>query len=191
MANVEFGTTRWGRTWLRVIERISSAPNPKLPNARRLARRIDDDIRIESGLITAVIDTNTVEIEIPLWTENELVVADRLLSSSGVRSATRDLPDSLVKELKDAGVDVACELDRLQVTCTCRSRVENCVHALAAIYGVVLLVDQQPTRAVNVRSPRRRALRALTDPDWIALEDVDVRHFFALPRASSQANGLY
>ncbi|MDN5604512.1 MAG: hypothetical protein L0G59_03705 [Kocuria sp.] len=182
MAGVEFGMTLWGRAWLRIVERISSAPSPKLPNARRLARGIDDAIRVESGLITAVIETNSVEIAVPLWTENELATVEEKLSSSNVRGAGGDLPDALVEDVKTAGVDIACELDRLQVTCTCRSRTDKCVHVFAAIYGAVLAIDQQPTRAVIVRSPRRESGRTLIDSDWIALEDIEVGPFFALPR---------
>lgn len=182
MASVEFGMTHWGRAWLRVVERISSAPNPKLPNARRLARGIDDAIRIESGLITAVIDTNSVELEVPLWAESKLETVEERLSCSNVRAAAGDLPDSLVEDLKESGVDIACELDRLQVKCTCRSRADTCVHVFAAIYGAVLAIDQQPTRAVDVRSPRRESGRTLIDSDWIALEDIDSGHFFTLPR---------
>lgn len=180
MAIVEFGTTHWGRAWLRVVERISSAPNPKLPGARRLARGIDDAMRIESGLIAAMIDTNSVEIEVPLWTENEQNTVEERLSSSNVRAAAGDLPDSVVEALKESGVDIACELDRLQVQCTCRSRVDKCVHVFAAVYGAVLAIDQQPTRAVDLRSPKRESGRMLIDSDWIALSDVDGEHFFAL-----------
>lgn len=182
MANVEFGMTHWGRAWLRVVERISSAPNPKLPGARRLARGLDDAMRIESGLITAVIDTNSVKIKVPLWSENELATVEERLSSSNVRAADGDLPDALAEDVKESGVEIACELDRLQVTCSCRSRVDRCAHVFAAIYGAVLAIDQQPTRAVDVRSPRRESGRTLIDSDWIALEDVDGGHFFALPR---------
>ena len=182
MAGVEFGMTLWGRAWLRVVELISSAPNPKLPNARRLARGIDDAIRIESGLITAVIETNSVELAVPLWTENERETVEERLSASNVRGAGGDLPDSLAEDVKAAGVDIACELDRLQVTCNCRSRADKCVHVFAAIYGAVLAIDQQPTRAVDVRSPRLRSGRTLIDSDWIALETLDVERFFALPR---------
>ncbi|WP_166969427.1 SWIM zinc finger family protein [Brevibacterium atlanticum] len=182
MAGVEFGMTLWGRAWLRVVEPISAAPNPKLPNARRLARSLDDDLRIEPGRITAAFDADRVEVEVPLWTDAERAVIDRMVSSSEAPASAGDLPDELVGELKSAGVEVACALERLQTTCSCRSRAENCVHVLAAIYAAVLLIDQQPTRAVDLRSPRRQRVEALIDPDWIALGDVDADHFYALPR---------
>lgn len=178
MAGVEFGMTLWGRAWLRVVEPISAAPNPKLPNARRLARSLDEDLRIEPGRITATFDADRVEIEVPLWTESELSVIDRMVRSSEARASAGDLPDELVGELKSAGVEVACGLEGLPTNCSCRSRAENCVHVLAAIYAAVLLIDQQPIRAVELRSPRRQSVEALIDPDWIALADVDADRFF-------------
>lgn len=202
MASVEFGMTQWGRAWLRVIERISSVPNPKLPNARRLARDVGDEVRVEPGRISATIDGKTVEIEVPLWTEDELAEVKRVLvqgSNEPPRRGTGgapprrgtggagDLPDSLVAELTGVGVDVACTLDQLRVTCTCRSRVEVCVHALAAVYGAVMVVDQQPTRALELRTPEGAADSGILGgsvggSEWIALTNLDADTFFTSPR---------
>lgn len=118
----------------------------------------------------------------PLWTEAEREVIERAVSASGARASAGDLPDALVGELKSASIEVACELERLQTSCSCRSRTSVCVHVLAAVYGVVMLVDQQPIRAVDLRSPRRqgRKVQALIDQDWVRLDEVDVNHFFTL-----------
>lgn len=180
MAGMEFGVTLWGRGWLRVVEPISAVPDSKLPSARRLARDIDEDLRIEPGRVAALIEAERVEIEVPTWTDAEREVIDRLVESSGVRASAGDLPDALVGELRSAGIEVACRPEELRANCSCRSRTEKCRHVLAAIYAVVLLVDQQPTRAVTLRSPRSERVQALIDPDWISLDEVEADRFFTL-----------
>ncbi|MGY2062421.1 hypothetical protein ACW9HQ_46710, partial [Nocardia gipuzkoensis] len=114
----EFGVTRWGRAWIRTVEKTTaSVPNPALPRARSIARNQGATLSIEVGMVTAkvvVSDTEfTVTIELPLWSEETEKDAERLIAKSlaaNPGSAAGDLPDGLEADFTAAGVTVAVPL---------------------------------------------------------------------------------
>ncbi|SMX77834.1 SWIM zinc finger [Brevibacterium aurantiacum] len=183
MAQPEFGATSWGRSWLRTIERTGGMPNPQLPKARSLARNQKATLTIAAeGITAAVADgstTHQVSIQIPRWSADQTTVAAPLLTAANTASVVGDLPDSLADALTKAAVPVAAALDELAATCTCRTRAHPCAHILTALYGLVLLIDERPMTALEIRArdlPRTTAI----DENWIELTALRADEFYAV-----------
>ncbi|MCP2169108.1 SWIM zinc finger family protein [Goodfellowiella coeruleoviolacea] len=182
----DFGATGWGRAWVRAVESTAvTTPNPLLPKARSLARNdAVTTVDIAPGRLTAeVVDRgrhHRVTIDIPLWTGQVRLVADRLVARSLAEHrglAPGDLPDALAADLASHGIDIAVPTDAQTATCTCASRRRPCSHVLATHYALAQRVDEQPALALTLRAPRRTGHRQ-GDPDWIDLREVDAAAFY-------------
>lgn len=182
MALVEFGVTAWGRAWLRTVERTTGLPLPGLPKARTLARNRQVALDVAAHPIAATVTdgtrSHTTVLPIRRWDEGHLRRAWEMLRGSA--SATGDLPDDLAGALKDAGVVVAIPLEEVPYACSCRSRASPCAHVLAAVYALVLLIDERPQTAVDIRTGGAPQ-EAEPGPDWVALATLSPEGFYSAP----------
>ncbi|MGH3785681.1 MAG: SWIM zinc finger family protein [Pseudonocardiaceae bacterium] len=146
----EFGTTAWGRDWLRLAEPTSiTRADPMLPRARSLARadRVHD-LDIASGHVTAVVDNrerHRVHITVSTWNDAQLARARSVLAKA---PPGEDLPDSLHTALRDAGQNLAPNPASLTTTCSCQSRKNPCRHLLATYFELARRLDERPRLAL-------------------------------------------
>lgn len=185
MAQPEFGATAWGRAWLRTIERTNGGPNPQLPKARSLARNQKATLTLAAETITAtVLDgaaSHNVSIPIERWSDTEQAAAEPILAGQ-TDSVVGDLPDQLLDTLTKAGVPIAVPIADIAATCTCRSRTKLCAHILTALYGLVLLVDERPATALEIRA-NSLVSGPPADPDWVPLSAIRPEHFYTTATA--------
>ncbi len=184
MRQAEFGGTAWGRSWLRAIEPAHGMPNPRLPKARSLARNQKAVLTFSGTAITSTVhDGGTkhdVVIELARWSRQEQQAANAVLASERQPETAGDLPDRLSDQLNSAGAPVAVTISRLKTTCTCLSRADQCAHVLAALYSLVLLVDERPATALEIRLREQRRSRD-EHSEWVPLTAIDAAAFFADP----------
>ncbi|ANY09111.1 SWIM zinc finger family protein [Pseudonocardia sp. HH130630-07] len=158
-----FGTTAWGRAWLRLAEPLSvTRPDPQLPPARSLARadRVRD-LGTGPGTITATVDDGgprTVRIGFPVWPDPP-------------RLDGPDLADELVDRLATAGTPVAPTAAELDTACDCRRRDGRCRHVLAVLIETARRADEAPELAVLLRGGRPP--RPVTDRSRIPIDELD------------------
>ncbi|MFN3601914.1 MAG: SWIM zinc finger family protein [Dietzia sp.] len=186
MAQPEFGATAWGRAWLRTIERTQGKPHPQLPKARSLARNQKAALTIgPEGIAASVADgssTHYVSIQIERWNADQTTSAVPILAARYTASVVGDLPDSLADALTKAGAPIAVTLDELTSTCTCRTRSRPCAHILTALYGLVLLVDERPTAALELRADDLPVISG-TYENWIGLATLRAAGFYSSAQA--------
>lgn len=186
MADTEFGATLWGRAWLRTVERTDGPPRSNLPKARSLARNHKVEL-VLSGSPTATVhdgtSTSTVVLNLAPWTEKEARAAADVLSAYRP-DPSGDLPDDLLAQLTEADVSVTPDTPDETATCTCRARKRPCAHILAAIYALVLQIDERPVTALELRSTAVPwGDGAGTSTAWIPLDAIDAATFFDSPHA--------
>ena len=178
--NREFGTTAWGRDWVRAAEPTAvTRPDPALPRARSLARtdRVHD-LELTPGRVGAVVADRTerrIHIVLPTWTPAQLATARSVL---GGHALGADLPDAVHAALVAAGVPLAPDLGAATATCTCARADGRCVHALAACYEVARRLDERPRLALALRG--LPDLGDLPATARIPLSLLDPAHFYEL-----------
>ncbi|MGV8874880.1 MAG: hypothetical protein ACOH2Q_20285 [Rhodococcus sp. (in: high G+C Gram-positive bacteria)] len=180
-----FGSTPWGKEWVRRVEPISvTRPNPMLPRARSLARK--DAVTVDHKnigqfrcLVSAGKQIETVVISLPRYAAAQRKSVLRILARHTLGGATSgDLPDEVHAEL------VASLLSPVpnatETSCTCSGRIEPCLHVTAATYAISLIVDQMPASALAVRGVDLAATTAATDCPrrWMPIESLDATAFF-------------
>ncbi|MBP2479429.1 putative Zn finger protein [Crossiella equi] len=179
----EYGTTRWGQSWLRLAEPTTvTGIDTRLPRARALARQDRvTDLHLSAGRITATIHVrNTplqVTLTVPLWPRAQQSVITKYLAAhpaAATSLTSGDAPDALADLLTPGGV--APPPDELEVNCPCREPRRPCLHALACLYAVTQRLDEEPALALTLRG------HTPPEPDWIPLHKIDPRHFYEAPR---------
>lgn len=192
MVDAEFGATPWGRAWLRTVERTDGSPRTQLPKARSLARNHKVDLTLSgspgspgSPRATATVrdgsSSPTVTLNLSPWTEEEEAAASVVLATHRP-DPSGDLPDDLLTQLTEADVSVTPAAPDETATCTCRARKRPCPHILAAIYTLVLQIDERPVTALELRSTAVPwGDGAGTSTAWIPLDAIDAATFFTAP----------
>ncbi|QCQ91209.1 hypothetical protein [Rhodococcus sp. SGAir0479] len=185
---VKFGVTAWGRAWLRTVESTgASSPNSLLPQARILVGKGSVTlIAVETGRIRAEVTVRDrvvpVEIAVPLWSDVESAAVRDLVARAGSRNravAAGEIPDSLVADLTAKSISVAGDPEAHNTTCACSGRKRPCLHHLAAIYQLVVQIDEEPALAVALRdSPSLTAGRTAAAADVLPLDQIDAATFY-------------
>ena len=180
-----FGSTPWGKDWVRRVEPIAvTRPNPTLPRARSLVR--NDAVAVHHSrvgefrcVVSAGRKAETAVLFVPRYSAGERKSVLRILARHPRGGASSgDLPDEVHAEL------VAGKLppvpNTTETSCTCSGRIDPCIHVTAATYAVSLIVDQMPTSALAVRGVDLSAATASTDHPrrWVPIENVDATAFF-------------
>jgi uncharacterized Zn finger protein len=176
----------WAKAWVRAVEEASYT-SADLSAARALSRsgRIGQ-ISVEPGRFVAA-----VEDEQGLWAVLgtvpvlELPARDALVETVAAETGrvaallAGDLPHTLVEHAEEAGVELLPFGSELASTCTCQAWIDPCPHALAVMYQLAWLIDDDPFVLLHLRGLGRDDLLALlherTGPaDTARDEDPDV-----------------
>lgn len=185
MIPAEFGSTPWGRAWVRTVAATAaSGPNALLPKARTLARNHAVELTTEPGRIEARVSAadavQPVHIDVPLWSPQTQAQVRRLLEKSLAEHPVLiagDLSDPFAADLRREGIPIAAGLDELRAECACRSRKRPCVHILATLYALAQQIDERPALAVDLRGGATDPV-APPPPGWVALAALDPVAFY-------------
>lgn len=179
-ATAEFGHTRWGRDFLRIVEPTTTTrPEPLLPRARSLARNAMTDVRLDGRLIRGTVvrggEASVAYLEFaPMGREAARAVADAVGTSPGPAALTAEVHALVGRVLPELAV----------VDCSCRARTARCVHTLALLYETVRLVDEEPRIALSLRGFRDALEDSAADAAgptvnrWTSLTALDPHTFY-------------
>ncbi len=176
-------STWWGKAWARAVEESAYAERD-LVRARTMSRsgRIGQ-ITIDEGSVVASVEDDrglwTVAASVPVLDgPGRDALVETVAAESGRVAALLggDLPHLLVEHAEEAGVELLPYGGELGATCTCEAWVDPCVHALAVLYQVTWLLEDDPFVLLHLRGlPRDRLLgllhareEAAVDPDAAA-----------------------
>jgi uncharacterized Zn finger protein len=148
----------WAKAWIRAVEEASYSSSD-LAAARAISRsgRIGQ-ISVEPGRFVAA-----VEDEHGLWAvQGSLPVLDprsddalvEIVAAEAGRVAAMlagDLPHTMVEHAEEAGVELLPYGGELGSTCTCQAWVDPCAHALAVMYQLAWLVEDDPFVLLHLR----------------------------------------
>ena len=182
---VVFGSTPWGKEWIRRVEPIAvTRPNPILPRARSLVR--NDSVvvnRNQIGEFRCVVSvgtkSETAVLSLPRYTATERKSVMRIIARHTRGGASSgDLPDEVHTEL--VAERLSPVPDATGTSCTCSGRIDPCLHVTAATYAISLIVDQMPTSALAVRGVDLSAASTAKDVPrrWMPIENLDSTAFF-------------
>jgi uncharacterized Zn finger protein len=160
-------TRWWAKAWVRAVEEASFSTGD-LAVARTLSRsgRIGQ-ISVEPGRFVAAVEDEhglwavlgTVPVLDPQATE---ALVETVAAEAGRVAAllTGDLPHTLVEHAEEAGVELLPYGAELGSTCTCQAWLDPCPHALAVMYQLAWLVEDDPFVLLHLRGLARDDLLA-------------------------------
>jgi uncharacterized Zn finger protein len=175
----------WAKAWVRAVEEASYSSSD-LAAARAISRsgRIGQ-ISVEPGKFVAA-----VEDEHGLWAVQGTVpvldprTGDALVETVAAEAGrvaallAGDLPHSMVEHAEEAGVELLPYGGELGSTCTCQAWTDPCPHALAVMYQLAWLIEDDPFVLLHLRGVARDDLLARlherTGPAAPAPDDTDV-----------------
>ena len=157
----------WAKAWVRAVEEASYS-SADLALARTISRsgRIGQ-ISVRPGQFVAA-----VEDEHGLWAvlgtvpELDRGARDALVETVGAEAGrvaallSGDLPHTLVEHAEEAGVELLPYGAELESTCTCDAWTDPCPHALAVMYQLAWLIDDDPFVLLHLRGLARDDLLA-------------------------------
>jgi uncharacterized Zn finger protein len=189
----------WAKAWVRAVEEASYS-SADLATARAISRsgRIGQ-ISVEPGRFVAA-----VEDERGLWAVLGTVpvldpraddtLVETVAAESGRVAAllAGDLPHTMIEHAEEAGVELLPYGGELGSTCTCQAWTDPCPHALAVMYQLAWLIEDDPFVLLHLRGLARDDLLArLHDraepppgPDDLDDPDLDVALDAALRAAA-------
>lgn len=146
-----FATTRWGRAWLKALE-DSALDGKQLRAGRGLARAgTVGAVSVRPGRVTSVVrdrdgtpwraDVLVRELDDLAWDRFLGLVAEQ----AGFVAAllARELPPALVRDAREAGVDLLPGVGELEPECAC-GEWDHCVHTSALAHQVGRVLDSDP-----------------------------------------------
>jgi uncharacterized Zn finger protein len=175
----------WAKAWVRAVEEASYSSSD-LAAARAISRsgRIGQ-ISVEPGKFVAA-----VEDEHGLWAVLGTVpvldprTGDALVETVAAEAGrvaallAGDLPHSMVEHAEEAGVELLPYGGELGSTCTCQAWTDPCPHALAVMYQLAWLIEDDPFVLLHLRGVARDDLLARlherTEAAAPAPDDTDV-----------------
>jgi len=160
-------TRWWAKAWVRAVEEASYSSGD-LAAARAISRsgRIGQ-ISVRPGEFVAA-----VEDEHGLWAvQGTVPVLDSAAGEALVEAVAAEagrvaallageLPHSLVEHAEEAGVELLPYGGELGSTCTCDAWTDPCPHALAVMYQLAWLVEDDPFVLLHLRGLARDDLLA-------------------------------
>jgi uncharacterized Zn finger protein len=181
----EFGSTPWGRAWVRTVAATAAAgPNALLPKARSLARNHAATLSIHTGQVDAEVTISgvaqQVRLGVPVWSAETQAIVARLAAKSHAQTPgliAGDLSGAFEADLRKHGISIAVTLAELGAECHCAGRKRPCVHILTVIYALAQRIDERPVLAIELRCSLPQ-MRPALDPDWVQLATVDAASFY-------------
>jgi uncharacterized Zn finger protein len=176
----------WAKAWVRAVEEASFS-SADLTAARAISRsgRIGQ-ISVQAGTFVAAVEDEhglwAVQGTVPVLdphTRNALVETVAAEAGRVAALLAGDLPHTLVEHAEEAGVELLPYGGELGSTCTCQAWADPCPHALAVLYQLAWLVEDDPFVLLHLRGLARDDLLALlherSEPDAPAeADDPDV-----------------
>ena len=161
-------TAWWAKAWVRAVEEAAYA-EADLRRARTLARsgRIGQ-ITVDDGrLFAAVVDGDdvwTVTASLPVLDDGAVDALVETVAAEAGRVAALmagELPHTMVEHAEEAGVELLPYGGELGSSCTCDAWTDPCPHALAVMYQLAWLIDDDPFVLLHLRGLARDDLLAL------------------------------
>ncbi|NNE96719.1 MAG: hypothetical protein HKN24_11900 [Acidimicrobiales bacterium] len=177
-----FGSSWWGKAWLKSLETSRFADAGRLSRGRTYARqdRVQDVI-VSPGSVSAIVwgtETYRTSLGVKILTEDQWETLIELIVSKARYSAellSGAMPHGLALHAEEAGAPLLPTAGDLRPNCSCPDWGDPCKHAAALCYSTCDLIDDDPFVLFFVRGRdrativdevrRRRALIAGHDPD--------------------------
>jgi uncharacterized Zn finger protein len=189
-------TRWWAKAWVRAVEEASYSSSD-LVAARTISRsgRIGQ-ITVRPGEFVAAVEDEhglwAVQGTVPMLdprSEDALIEAVAAEAGRVADLLAGDLPHTLVEHAEDAGVELLPYGGELGSTCTCEAWTDPCPHALAVMFQLAWLVDDDPFVLLHLRGVSREELLArlhdrATKADPVDDPDIDVAVDAALRAAA-------
>jgi len=160
-------TRWWAKAWVRAVEEASYSSDD-LTAARAISRsgRIGQ-ISVRPGEFVAAVEDargllavqGTVPVLDPVAAES-LVEAVAAEAGRVAALLAGELPHALVEHAEEAGVELLPYGGELGSTCTCEAWTDPCPHALAVLYQLAWLVEDDPFVLLHLRGLARDDLLA-------------------------------
>jgi len=167
--------TWWGKSWVRAVEEAAYGEHD-LRAGRTLARsgRIGAITLSASGFVAAVEDPSSggdgmwaVAGQLPQLGERDTEAFCEVVEAESGRVAALlagELPHTLVEHAEEAGVEVLPYGTELSTSCSCDNWADPCPHALAVLYQLAWLIDDDPFVLLHLRGlPRADLLTRLDE----------------------------
>jgi uncharacterized Zn finger protein len=157
----------WAKAWLRAVEEASYSSSD-LATGRALSRsgRIGQ-ISVRPGEFVAAVEDEhglwAVQGTVPtLDPQSEAALVEAVAAEAGrvADLLAGDLPHTLVEHAEAAGVELLPYGAELGSTCTCEAWTDPCPHALAVMYQLAWLIDDDPFVLLHLRGLAREELLA-------------------------------
>jgi len=160
-------STWWGKAWVRAAEE-SAYGDGDLKAARSLARAGSvGAITVTTGRYLAAVEDGdelwSTGTTLPVLEEPERAAfVEAVAAESGRLPAllAGELPHALVEHAEEAGVELLPYGGELGSTCTCDAWTDPCPHALAVMYQLAWLVEDDPFVLLHLRGLARDDLLA-------------------------------
>jgi uncharacterized Zn finger protein len=160
-------TRWWAKAWVRAVEEASYS-STDLATARTISRsgRIGQ-ISVEPGRFVAAVEDEhglwAVLGTVPLLDRAAGEALVEIVAAEAGRVAALlagELPHTLVEHAEEAGVELLPYGGELGSTCTCHAWADPCPHALAVMYQLAWLLDDDPFVLLHLRGLARDDLLA-------------------------------
>jgi uncharacterized Zn finger protein len=178
-------TRWWGKAWVRAVEEAAYSADD-LAAARAISRsgRIGQ-ISVQPGrFVAAVEDADGLWAVLGTVPPLSIAAVDTLVEAVAAEAGrlpalmAGDLPIGLVEHAEEAGVELLPYGAELGSSCTCDFWADPCPHALAVMYQLAWLVEDDPFVLLHLRGVAREellaALHARTEPAAAEDDDLDV-----------------
>ncbi len=177
-----FGSSWWGKAWLKSLETSQFADTGRLSRGRTYARqdRVQDVI-VSPGSVSALVwgtETYRTSLGVKILNDDQWETLIELIVSKARYSAellSGAMPHGLAVHTVEAGAPLLPTPGDLRPNCSCPDWGDPCKHAAALCYATCDLIDDDPFVLFFVRGHdrativdevrRRRALIAGRDPD--------------------------
>ena len=165
--NAARATRWWAKAWVRAVEEASYT-STDLAAARAISRsgRIGQ-ISVQPGAYVAAVEDQhglwAVQGTVPVLEPGAVDTLVEAVAAEAGRVAALlagDLPHTLVEHAEEAGVELLPYGGELGSTCTCQAWADPCPHALAVMYQLAWLIEDDPFVLLHLRGLAREDLLA-------------------------------
>jgi uncharacterized Zn finger protein len=186
----KFGSSWWGKAWLRSLETSQFADAGRLSRGRTYARqdRVQDVI-VSPGSVSAIVwgtENYRTSLGVKILADDQWEILIELIVSKARYSAellSGAMPHGLALHAEEAGAPLLPIAGDLRPNCSCPDWGDPCKHAAALCYSTCDLIDDDPFVLFFVRGRdrativdevrRRRSLLAGhdVDTDRVSVDD--------------------
>ena len=163
-----FGTTWWGRLWIRALELLGDDYENRLPRGKKYAEEgAVSHFTVHPGQIEARVHgrkTYNVTLGLPALTPGqwEKAIARIALESRFVASLLAgEMPQGLDETFREAGASLYPRVPKeLQTHCDCPDWANPCKHVAAVCYIMAEALDRDPWLLFDLRGMTREEVLA-------------------------------